>query len=633
MNPIKISYKPVIDGLRAIAVLSVIFFHLKIDFFKGGYLGVDIFFVISGYLISSLIYKEIEINNSFSFTNFYERRARRILPALIFVIIFCLPISWYYIFPYDFKDYILSLITSIFFSSNFYFYFTRVVYAAEDAILKPFLHTWSLGIEEQFYIFFPIFFILLLKYFRKYSFWIVSIIIVINILFSDWMSKNYFQINHYMIITRGWELMAGVFVCLLEKNNKLNINNFSKNILSTIGLLIIIISIYLFDENTRHPSIITIFPIVGSMLVILFAKNHSITNKILSFKPIVWIGLISYSLYLWHHPILAFKIISNQENNFLLNNYFLTIVIFILSILTYLIIEKPFRNKNFISKNFFILTLFLIIIFLSSLFTFILYKDGLPDRFPKVLQYVDERPYDISKENLKICFQRKKNFCGLSSKIEKSVFLVGDSQVASFSHILSTNLKKINYNLINLTFGNSCYYAVGFHLNGFCDSKSQSIRKNEIYKKPGSVVILGYTSTFTGEEQKSKALFSINELLENDYKVILVYPYTTFQENISSLLKKTYFEDRKAFEKNIPITIRDYGFHIDTFKDTIKFLDSIDHKNLTRIYQTDIVCDNNLNSKCFSNDEQNIYTVDRSHPSSYTAELIVKKILKQISKY
>ena len=121
MNPIKISYKPVIDGLRAIAVLSVIFFHLKIDFFKGGYLGVDIFFVISGYLISSLIYKEIEINNSFSFVNFYERRARRILPALIFVIIFCLPIAWYYIFPYDFKDYILSLITSIFFLLIFIF--------------------------------------------------------------------------------------------------------------------------------------------------------------------------------------------------------------------------------------------------------------------------------------------------------------------------------------------------------------------------------------------------------------------------------------------------------------------------------------------------------------------------------
>ena len=447
------------------------------------------------------------------------------------------------------------------------------------------------------------------------------------------MSKNYFQINHYMIITRGWELLAGVFVCLLEKNNKLNINNFFKNVLSTIGLLLIIISIYLFDENTKHPSIITIFPIVGSMLVIIFAKNNSITNKILSFKPIVWIGLISYSLYLWHHPILAFKIISNQENNFLLNNYFLTIVIFILSILTYLIIEKPFRNKNFISKNFFILTLFLIIIFLSSLFSFVLYKDGLPDRFPKVLQYVDERPYDISKESLKICFQRKKNFCGSSSTFDKSVFLVGDSQVASLSHILSKNLKKINYNLINLTFGNSCYYAVGFHLNGFCDSKSQLIRKNEIYKKPGSVVILGYTSTFTGEQQKSKALFSINELLENDYKVILVYPYTTFQENISSLLKKKYFEDRKAFEKNIPITIKDYSLHIESFKDTIKFLDSLDHKNLTKIYQTDIVCDNNLNYKCYSNDKQNMYTVDRSHPSSYTAELIVKKILKQISKY
>ena len=138
MNSIKIGYNPAIDGLRAIAVLSVILLHLKIDFFRGGYLGVDIFFVISGYLISSLIYKELETKKTFSFTQFYERRARRILPALLFVIIFCLPIAWFYIFPYNFKDYLLSLLSSIFFSSNFYFYLTRVVYAAEDSILKPF---------------------------------------------------------------------------------------------------------------------------------------------------------------------------------------------------------------------------------------------------------------------------------------------------------------------------------------------------------------------------------------------------------------------------------------------------------------------------------------------------------------
>ena len=177
MNSIKIGYNPAIDGLRAIAVLSVILFHLKIDFFRGGYLGVDIFFVISGYLISSLIYKELETKKTFSFTQFYERRARRILPALLFVIIFCLPIAWFYIFPYNFKDYLLSLLSSIFFSSNFYFYFTRVVYAAEDSILKPFLHTWSLGIEEQFYIFFPIFFIIVYRFYKNRLVLFISIIL------------------------------------------------------------------------------------------------------------------------------------------------------------------------------------------------------------------------------------------------------------------------------------------------------------------------------------------------------------------------------------------------------------------------------------------------------------------------
>ena len=630
MNSIKISYKPSIDGLRAIAVLSVIFFHFKIDFFKGGYLGVDIFFVISGYLISSLIYKEIEIKKSFSFGKFYERRARRILPALLFIIIFSLPFAWYFIFPYDLKDFLFSLFYSIFFSSNFYFYFTKVVYAAEDSILKPFLHTWSLGIEEQFYIFFPIFFILILKFLKKHSLWIILAIIILNISFSDWMSKNFFQINHYMIFTRGWELLTGVLICLIERNSKFNISDKFANLLSLFGIFLIFISIFSFNENTRHPSFITIFPIIGSMLVILVAQRNTIVNKFLSFKPIVWIGLISYSLYLWHHPILAFKIISNQENNFLFNNYFLLIAIFTLSIFTYFVIEKPFRNKKFFSKKIIITTLSSTIIFLSSFIFLAIFNDGFPNRFPNILQYVDERPYDISKENFKTCFQRKKNFCGLSSKEDKTVFLIGDSQVASLSHVLNNELKKINYNLVNLTFGNGCYYARGFNLDNFCDAKSQENRKIEIFKKPGSIVILGYTSTL-GINQKEKILISIKELLKNNYKILIVYPYTTYPENISVLLKKKFFNDRNFFLNNQNFVLfTDYDVYKERFKDTIKFLDKIDHKNVRRIKQSELFCDKMLKSKCVFNDKNNIFTVDRSHPSSYTAKLIVNKILNAI---
>ncbi len=631
MNTIKIGYKPVIDGLRAIAVLSVIFFHLKFDFFRGGYLGVDIFFVISGYLISSLIYKELEINKKFSFTHFYERRARRILPALLFVIIFCLPIAWYYIFPYNFKDYLLSLLSSIFFSSNFYFYFTRVVYAADDSILKPFLHTWSLGIEEQFYIFFPIFFIFLLKFFRGYSLGLVLIIIILNILFSDWMSKNYFQINHYMILTRGWELMAGVLICLIERKHNINFNTLTNQGLSFLGLILIFFSIFVFNETTRHPSIVTIAPILGTMFVILFAKDNTVTNKILSLKPIVWIGLISYSLYLWHHPILAFKLISYQENNFFFNDYFLIIIIFSLSIFSYFFIEKPFRNNSLISKKSFFLILSIILISLTSFIFYALNKEGLPDRFPKILKYIDERPYDISKEDFKICFQRKKKFCG-SSKNDKenSIFLIGDSQVASLSHILEAQLKNTDYNFINLTFGNSCYYSVGYSLNSFCNKHAQQKRRIEIYKRPNSIVILGYTSNFLNDEQKNYSLSSINDLLSKNYRVVIIYPYMTYKDNISDILKKKYFTNTNFFKENPNFILsNDFKIYNKDFFETLNALDSIQNKNLFRIYPYKLFCDNYIEDECVFNDPQNIFTVDRSHPSSYTANLIVKKILEK----
>jgi peptidoglycan/LPS O-acetylase OafA/YrhL len=632
VNTIKIGYKPVIDGLRAIAVLSVILFHLKIDFFRGGYLGVDIFFVISGYLISSLIYKELEINKRFSFTHFYERRARRILPALLFVIIFCLPIAWYYIFPYNFKDYLLSLLSSIFFSSNFYFYFTRVVYAADDSILKPFLHTWSLGIEEQFYIFFPIFFIFLLKFFKRYSLWLVLTIIILNILFSDWMSKNYFQINHYMILTRGWELMAGVLICLIERKHNFNLNALTNQSLSFLGLVLIFFSIFFFNETTRHPSIVTIIPILGTMFVILFAKDNTATNKMLSLKPIVWIGLISYSLYLWHHPILAFKLISHQENNYFLNDYFLIIIIFSLSIFSYFFIEKPFRNNKLIPKKSFFLFLSILLICLSSFIFFALNKEGLPDRFPKILKYIDERPYDISKEDFKICFQRKKNFCG-SSKNDKenSIFLVGDSQVASLSHILEDQLKNTNYNIINLTFGNACYYSVGHGFGIFCNKHAQLKRRIEISKRPNSIVILGYTSNFLDDKQKNYSLSSIKDLLNKNYKVLIIYPYMTYKDNISDELKKKYFSNRNFFKENPNFILsNDLEIYNKNYFETFNALDSIQNKNLFRVYPHKFFCNNYIEDKCVFNDSQNIFTVDRSHPSSYTANLIVKKILEKL---
>ena len=164
----KISYRPEIDGLRAVAVISVIFYHAQIniqgfDLFKTGFIGVDIFFVISGYLITLIILKELIITNSFSFKNFYIRRIKRILPALLLVILVSLPLSWIYLLPNDFIDFLKSVLYSLGFSSNFFFHYSGQEYGADSGLLKPLLHTWSLSVEEQFYILFPFLFFLFLS--------------------------------------------------------------------------------------------------------------------------------------------------------------------------------------------------------------------------------------------------------------------------------------------------------------------------------------------------------------------------------------------------------------------------------------------------------------------------------------
>ena len=196
----KINYRPEIDGLRALAVIAVILYHAQItlfgyDPFKGGFIGVDIFFVISGYLITSIIFKELVSTGNFSFKNFYERRIRRILPALLFVMLASLFFAWKYLLPGSFIDFSKSILYSLGFSSNFYFHFSGLEYNSEDGLLKPFLHTWSLSVEEQYYIIFPIIFLITFKYFKKYIPHILILGLFISLGLADWGSRNYPSFN------------------------------------------------------------------------------------------------------------------------------------------------------------------------------------------------------------------------------------------------------------------------------------------------------------------------------------------------------------------------------------------------------------------------------------------------------
>ena len=313
----KLTYRPEIDGLRAIAVGAVIAYHSEITIlghqpFKGGFIGVDIFFVISGYLITSIILKELITTGSFSFKHFYERRIRRILPALLLVMLVSLPFAWIYLLPTSFMDFSKSILYSLGFSSNFYFHYSGQIYGAESGLLKPFLHTWSLSVEEQFYILFPIVLLITFKYFRKYLIHILILGFVISLGLADWGSRNHPSFNFYVLPTRGWELLAGSILAYFEINNghrsKQRILNL---ILPFIGLILIGHSILFFNDKMFHPSFYTLLPIVGVCLIIWFSNKNELITKILSTKLFVGVGLISYSLYLWHYPIFAFARVTN----------------------------------------------------------------------------------------------------------------------------------------------------------------------------------------------------------------------------------------------------------------------------------------------------------------------------------
>ena len=204
----KINYRPEIDGLRAIAVVSVIFYHAQItfknyQFFKGGYIGVDIFFVISGYLITTIILKELFFTNKFSFRLFYEKRIRRILPVLLLILLISIPFAFIFLMPSRLLDYSKSTLSTLGFASNIYFYFTGLEYGAESSLLKPLLHTWSLAVEEQFYILFPIFLLIIFKFFKEYLIHILIIMFVISLILADWASKNYPSLSFYFLPTRA----------------------------------------------------------------------------------------------------------------------------------------------------------------------------------------------------------------------------------------------------------------------------------------------------------------------------------------------------------------------------------------------------------------------------------------------
>ena len=341
-------YRKEIDGLRSLAVIPVILFHGSFESFSGGYIGVDVFFVISGFLITSIILKELG-DGTFTITNFYERRARRILPVLFFVLLVTLPFAWIWLLPYELKDFGKSIIAVNLFSSNIIFWLGSNYFAATAESI-PLLHTWTLAVEEQFYIIFPVFMMLLWGLGKR---WLVSIIAVITLLslgLSEWGWREFPEANFYLLPTRAWELMIGSLVAFYIQN-KSQPQGFINHWASFLGLALIIIPLFLFDKGTPFPSLYALAPTVGTALIILYTTPNTLVYRLLSIRLMVGIGLISYSAYLWHQPLFVFaRLVSLEEPSLWLMGV-LSIITLGLSYFSWRFIETPFRNKQRFSRK------------------------------------------------------------------------------------------------------------------------------------------------------------------------------------------------------------------------------------------------------------------------------------------
>lgn len=299
-----LNYRPDIDGLRTIAVVPVVLFHANVAGFTGGFVGVDIFFVISGFLITTIIHRELA-EGRFSILRFYERRARRILPALFAVMVASLIAGWFILVPVDYDKMGQSIFSALLFVSNMWFWRNSGGYFDGATDYLPMLHTWSLAVEEQFYIFFPLLLMLLHKIGRRLLLPVIVLLVAGSLVVAIWATPRMPSAAFYLLPTRIWELGIGSLLALGLLPTAAP--KALREAVGALGLVGVLAPVFVYDGSTVFPGLAALPPVLGAAALIWAGTAGPVlASRLLALRPMVWIGLISYSLYLWHWPIMAF---------------------------------------------------------------------------------------------------------------------------------------------------------------------------------------------------------------------------------------------------------------------------------------------------------------------------------------
>lgn len=431
-------YRPDIDGMRALAILFVLIFHAYPTAIPGGFVGVDIFFVISGYLISSIIFRGLSLG-TFSFFDFYARRIRRIFPAVTAVVIGSFILGFYFLTPFEQEDLISEAPYAAFFMENWRLYVTTGGYWETATELKPLMHFWSLGVEEQYYIFYPLICFLLWKVSAKR--FLASLFFMLIVSFGLCVYDTFIEPVRafYSLHSRFWELLIGGMLAYVELKwpnykDKLTITNtaLANNLFSYSGFLLIILAVLFLEEGKGFPGWRALLPTLGSVLIISAGTSASLNAKVFSNKLMVFIGLLSYPLYLWHWPFIC--IFRNNLGGVLPEGILMVCLItmsILMAYLTYVFIERPMRSKKADIKLVLALCLLLCLISLGTKFAFRksqILENLMFSGIPEVLLNERREPPASSFKD-EICtekFGNQQYFCRTNGKSPK-ILIVGDS--------------------------------------------------------------------------------------------------------------------------------------------------------------------------------------------------------------
>lgn len=638
------------------------FFHSGLSTFSGGYVGVDIFFVISGYLITSIILEK-KRNNNFSLIDFYLRRVRRILPALIFVCLSIIPFAYFFMPPEMFKEFGKQLIAVQIFISNFYFW-NEINYFSTSVDLNPLIHSWSLAVEEQFYLFFPILIIAAYRYGISFIFKVILIIAIASLLFAQFSgnlmySFPFFQSDFkvysssslssfYLPFARAWELLSGSLVAIYLFNNNVSKKSVLNDFLCALGFILILTSIHKYSPETPFPSFYTIIPVAGTIILIIFTSTDSLFQRIFSNIILVRIGLVSFSAYLWHQPVFAFTRLNTSEE---LSFVFITFGIFIsfcLAFLTWKYIEQPFRNIKIISNKalvFTIASLSAIIIIIG----FVIYtNDGFSKRFSEketILLNPPKNTEVCQLTNYKEELYRDIYYCnfGNLSNFDKTIIIYGDSH----AKVLFKEIEKffINKNIKGVFIENqNCkrFFVIQcIESNNYIKDLMNNVKPDKILLNfrwamrifDGADIntsdifedfyIYNYESLTQKQINKKNYLLEFFKTFERN-DLLLVYPTPEFIDpkivnlkNISNgiAVENIFSDETEFFRKN--------QFMIDIFNEA-----SIPQN---RVFVHEIFCSSFIDAKCVAQFNEIPYFADTNHVSDYGAELIVDQISKKIN--